>query len=122
MFSEDDPLAYTESEHLHYRVTMTEEVNRATSRTISPAVENHKALQDQTVRDGGGEVKLDLHKPELGHHRGAGANDGVTAWRPTRARCRPLRAKSLDRGDSLDANVDLLPDDPLTTIDPQVSK
>ena len=81
MFSEDDPLAYTESEHLHYRVTMTEEVNRATSRTISPAVEKHKALQDQTVRDGRGEVKLDQRKPELGHHRGAGAKDGVTAWR-----------------------------------------
>ena len=58
MFSEDEPLAYTESEHLHYRVTMTEEVNRATSRTISPAVEKHKALQDQTVRDERGEVKL----------------------------------------------------------------
>ena len=79
MLSEDEPLAYTESEHLHYRVTMTEEINRATSRTISPAVEKHKALQDQTVRDGRGEVKLDLHKPELGHYRGACTEDGVTA-------------------------------------------
>lgn len=79
MFSEDESHAYTESEHLHYRMTMTEEVNRATSRTISPAVEKHKALQDQTVRDGRGEVKLDLQKSQLGHHRGAGAKDGVTA-------------------------------------------
>ncbi|CAC9891946.1 unnamed protein product [Aureobasidium pullulans] len=48
--SEDESHAYTESEHLHYRVTMTEEINRATSRTISPAVEKHKALQDQTAQ------------------------------------------------------------------------
>jgi hypothetical protein len=79
MFSKDEFLAYTESKHLHYRVTMTEEVNRTTRRTISPDVENRKALQDQTVRDGGGEVKLDLHKPELGHYRGACTEDGVTA-------------------------------------------
>jgi len=81
MFSKDESLAYTESKHIYSHVGMLEEVNRATSRTISPAVEKHKALQDQTVRDGRGEVKLDQHKPELGHYSGAGAKDGVTAWR-----------------------------------------
>ncbi|KAH0175043.1 glycosyltransferase family 2 protein, partial [Aureobasidium melanogenum] len=50
-FSNDESHACTGSELLHYRLAKIEEVNKATSRTISSAVENHKALQDQTVKD-----------------------------------------------------------------------